>query len=97
MEIQDLGALGEFMSSIAIIITLVFLTYEIRASRRHRDQYYSDLPSLDQQSNANVLTGTFQREPAFAKFYEVSLRGGVDEEFRQFADACHPTFSQACT
>ena len=33
MEIQDLGAIGEFISSIAIVITLIFLVLETRRAR----------------------------------------------------------------
>jgi len=165
MGIQDLGAIGELISSIVIAVTLVVLIYEVRSSKRatiqnnqyerrrardslntalsqnpqlaeiliranqyvaegeirqqtnarefgiepnewvqlanhwiqvlgyHRDQYYTELPVEDQRANADVLTRTFRREPAFAKYYEETLRNGVGEEFRQFADACHPTVS----
>ena len=34
MELQDLGAVGEFVSSICILITLAFLVSEIRATNR---------------------------------------------------------------
>ena len=30
MEIQDLGAIGEFIASIAVLVTLIFLTIETR-------------------------------------------------------------------
>ena len=33
MDIQDLGAIGEFISSVAIVITLIFLTMETRRAR----------------------------------------------------------------
>jgi hypothetical protein len=33
MGIQDLGAMGEFISSVAIVITLVVLIYEVRGSK----------------------------------------------------------------
>ena len=38
MEIQDLGAIGEFISSIAIVITLIFLVLETRRSRTATQQ-----------------------------------------------------------
>jgi hypothetical protein len=38
MEIQDLGAIGEFISSIAIVITLIFLVLETRRSRAATQQ-----------------------------------------------------------
>ena len=38
MEIQDLGAIGEFVSSIAIVITLIFLAMETRHSRNATQQ-----------------------------------------------------------
>lgn len=34
MDIQDLGAIGEFISSIVILITLVVLAYEVRTAKR---------------------------------------------------------------
>ncbi len=38
MEIQDLGAIGEFISSIAIVVTLIFLVLETRRSRAATQQ-----------------------------------------------------------
>ena len=38
MEIQDLGAIGEFVSSMAIVITLIFLAMETRRSRVETQQ-----------------------------------------------------------
>jgi len=34
MDIQDLGAIGEFIASIAVLVTLVFLTVETRQNTR---------------------------------------------------------------
>ena len=34
MDIQDFGALGELISSIVIVITLIMLVYEVRGSRK---------------------------------------------------------------
>lgn len=38
MNVQDLGAIGEFISSIAIVITLIFLTMETRQARNATQQ-----------------------------------------------------------
>jgi hypothetical protein len=38
MGIQDLGAVGEFVSSMAIVITLIFLAMETRRSRAETQQ-----------------------------------------------------------
>jgi hypothetical protein len=38
MDIQDLGAVGEFVSSLAIVVTLIFLTMETRNSRSTAQQ-----------------------------------------------------------
>ena len=38
MDIQDLGAIGEFISSVAIVITLIFLTMETRQARTATQQ-----------------------------------------------------------
>ena len=38
MNVQDLGAIGEFISSIAIVITLIFLTMETRRARNATQQ-----------------------------------------------------------
>jgi len=38
MDIQDLGAIGEFISSVAIVITLIFLTMETRHARNATQQ-----------------------------------------------------------
>jgi hypothetical protein len=34
MNIQDLGAIGEFIASIAVLITLVFLVFEVRRNTK---------------------------------------------------------------
>ena len=34
MNIQDLGAIGEFVSSVVIVITLIVLVYEVRSTKR---------------------------------------------------------------
>jgi hypothetical protein len=34
MDIQDLGAIGEFVSSVIIIVTLMVLIYEVRGSKQ---------------------------------------------------------------
>ena len=33
MDIQDLGAIGEFISSVVIIVTLAVLIYQVRGSK----------------------------------------------------------------
>ena len=38
MNIQDLGAIGEFISSITIVITLIILTVETRRARNATQQ-----------------------------------------------------------
>jgi hypothetical protein len=38
MNVQDLGAIGEFISSVAIVITLIFLTIETRQARSATQQ-----------------------------------------------------------
>ena len=38
MEIQDLGAIDEFLSSIAIVVTLIFIALETRRSRAATQQ-----------------------------------------------------------
>ena len=34
MEIQDLGAIGEFISSLVIVVTLMVLIYEVRSTKQ---------------------------------------------------------------
>jgi hypothetical protein len=61
MSIQDLGAIGEFISSVAIVITLIFLTIETRRAReatrqsnRHaRQRIRTDL-GLAVSANPNI-------------------------------------------
>ena len=38
MNVQDLGAIGEFISSVAIVVTLIFLTIETRQARNATQQ-----------------------------------------------------------
>ena len=40
ISIQDLGSIGEFVSSIAVLITLVYLAIQIRLNTRQLEHHF---------------------------------------------------------
>jgi hypothetical protein len=59
MSIQDLGAIGEFISSIAVVISLVYLAVQIRENTRtQRISSAQDVMSLSATMNTNLLANT---------------------------------------
>lgn len=69
MSIADLGSLGEFVGSIAVIVTLIFLTFQVRqntsALQTQVSQSYLDrwMASLGQVINNPALAEIIAREP----------------------------------
>ena len=69
MSIADLGSLGEFVGSIAVVVTLIFLVFQVRqntsALQTQISQSYLDrwMESLDQIINNDTLAEVFARGP----------------------------------
>ena len=83
MEIRDLGAVGEFVSSVAIVVTLIFLTIETRQARNATQQ--SNRQGRHQiRTNLNLAIAS---NPQLAEVFAKSTRHldgetpGVENEF----------------
>ena len=53
MDISTLGAIGEFVSGIAVLITLIYLAYQTRISVRMHEQSVNSLKSQMSSQNAD--------------------------------------------
>ena len=71
MEIAELGALGEFISSIAVLVTLVFLTLETRRNSRFLARSNAR-QSID--GNREALSELLDKEVS-ELFYRGNLKG----------------------
>ena len=71
MEISDLGAIGEFVSSIAVLVTLIFLTLETRRNSRLLARSTS---RASIENNREALSQLIDREVS-ELFYRGNLEG----------------------
>ena len=92
MNLQDLGSLGEFISGVAVVVSLVYLAVQIRQnSRESRAATYQGLSSLFVSTINNVASN-----PELARVYNAGLRN-FDElkeeaERTQFSLSVHAAF-----
>ncbi len=63
MDIQDLGAIGEFVSSIVIVVTLMVLIYEVRGAKRAT--FESNAQERQRRRDTHQLA--FWESPDFAR------------------------------
>ena len=104
MGIQDLGAIGEFISSLVIVVTLMVLIYEVRGAKqatllanaherqRRRDETnrsLADSPDLAAiQSAANQHLGGWPLAERAAEF-------GLEPEVARYARVAQVEINQA--
>ena len=81
MGIQDLGAIGEFISSVVIIITLAVLIYEVRGTERATLQANAHERLRRQEGFLATLSETSDLAMAWERADARGLRAGrgVDE------------------
>lgn len=93
MEISELGAIGEFISSIAVLVTLVFLTLETRRNSRllARGNSRSAI-----ENNREALSQLIDKEVA-ELFYRGNLEGlsALSPEERYRFDIAYVIWLQA--
>ena len=65
MGIQDLGAMGEFISSLVIVITLVVLIYEVRGTKQATQQ----ANALERQRKRDLAYGAMAEAPNLAAIW----------------------------
>ncbi|HEY5681745.1 MAG TPA: hypothetical protein VIS55_16860 [Pseudomonadales bacterium] len=86
MDIATLGAVGEFVGGIAVLITLIYLAYQTRLSARMHQQSVSDLESQIISQNADGWVQVFlqtAKDERLSAIYEklVSARPLDPSEF----------------
>lgn len=93
MEIAELGAIGEFISSIAVLVTLVFLTLETRRNSRYLARSNSR-QSID--GNREALSELLDKEVS-ELFYRGNLKGlsSLTPEERYRFDIAYAIWLQA--
>ena len=68
MGIQDLGAIGEFVSSLVIVVTLLVLIYEVRGTR----QATLRANSQERQRKRDDIIRSFAESPDLGRFLETA-------------------------
>jgi hypothetical protein len=86
VDIATLGAVGEFVGGIAVLITLIYLAYQTRLSARMHQQSVSDLESQIISQNADGWVQVFlqtAKDERLSAIYEklVSARPLDPSEF----------------
>lgn len=86
MTIRDLGSLGELVAAIATVVTLMYLSIQIRASNRLARAEASRTPNSD----LNSLNASFGTAPAFRNAMRRVLTGAsrneLDDDDRTIID-----------
>ena len=68
MGIQDLGAVGEFVSSLVIVITLLVLIYEVRGAK----QATMRANAQERQRKRDDIVRSFAESPDLGRFLETA-------------------------
>lgn len=81
MDIQDLGAIGEFVGSIVVVITLVVLVFEVRSSRKSTIRHNVLERQRERNEHERVLFQALDLADAIARAGEHLGRPSPHEEF----------------
>lgn len=76
MTLQNLGSLGELVAAIATVVTLIYLSIELRASNRLARAEASRTPNSD----LNALNAAFGTDPVFRGAMRLVLAGASRDE-----------------
>jgi hypothetical protein len=90
MTLSDLASIGSPISGVAVLMSLVYLSLQIRQTEKNQD-------ALMQQGRANRVSEASLKvaEPAFTRIWTKGSRGDADlsaEEFGQFMNMCRAAF-----
>jgi hypothetical protein len=91
MDITTLGAVGEFVSGIAVLITLIYLAYQTRLSVRMHQQSVTDLNAQIFSQNADGWVDFFLQTSKDERLSDISgkLKNGVPLDASELVSADH--------
>ena len=100
MSLLDLAALGSFISGFAVLVSLVFLYFQLRQVSQQVRQSERNQQAAIRQGRTNRLVdmSIAATEPSFAEAFTKGLAGDEDitnAQLSQFAYACTAMFRNA--
>jgi hypothetical protein len=75
MDIMELGALGDFLSSIGVIVTLLYLSVQIKQHSAHQKQVAIDARAVAVHTSAAALRENRKAIYQDAEFAEIYFKG----------------------
>ena len=75
MDIMELGALGDFLSSIGVIVTLLYLAVQIKQHSAHQKQVAIDARAVAVNTSAAALRENRKAIYQDAEFAEIYFKG----------------------
>jgi hypothetical protein len=91
MNWEAAGAIGEVVGAIAVVVTLVFLTIQLRQNTKS-SQNASWQAIIRQLSDLDVLEATHPDLSSFFEVAEESPESLTDDQYRKFAKIAQPRF-----
>src|SRR5881296_316469 len=90
MSLSDLASIGSLVSGVAVLISLIYLTLQVRQAGRSQR-------ALMQQGRANRVADTCLRiaEPGLSRVFNKAMSGDdnlTPEELEQFMNICRAGF-----
>lgn len=94
MNWEEVGAIGQMLGSIAVFITLGYLSLQVRHARQtawwtYRLQiipYVDELPAMERTAIENQLRGTYGRPGVARLFYETYLKSTAHPDAVRYID-----------
>ncbi len=86
MTLSDLGAVGAFVSGLAVVASLIYLSLQVRQASKHQRSQL-----LQGRTQANIDMRMRFADPAFALVWDKVLGSGDDltlSEYRQVRNVC---------
>ena len=84
MDIQDLGAIGEFVSSVVIVITLIVLVYEVRSTKRATQLANAQERRRDRTAQWRMVVDSPPLAAIIAKAYNHNGDPGILNNAREY-------------
>ena len=90
MTLSDLGAIGAFVSAVAVVISLIYLSLQVRQASKHQRSLL-----LQGRAQANIDLRMQFADPTFAEVWDKALGSEGDltlSEYRQVRNICTAWF-----